>query len=88
VSTLLSPHERLRLSRVELREQLLEAKEQQSVTGFPRSNTMRLLLGSGRSGAIGVAAGVALLWLLPGARKILSVLPFNTLVRLLFQQRN
>ena len=88
MSTLLSPQERLRLSRAGLRELLLDKQAEKSAVAFPRSKTMRLLLGRGRSGVSAAAAGAALLWMLPGTRRILSGIPLSTVARLLFQSRH
>jgi MFS superfamily sulfate permease-like transporter len=49
---------------------------------------MRLLLGTGGSRVAGATAGVALLLLLPGARKLLRAIPLSAVARMLFLRRS
>lgn len=81
-----SPQQRLARSREQLRELLIDAGSQDA-DEFPRSATMRLLMGGAGGTIAGAVASAAVIGMAPGARKLLSLIPVSTLARLFMQRR-
>jgi hypothetical protein len=87
MSVVPSPQERLRHTRQELRELLVTRIHYGVSNEFPRSATMRLLLGGAGRGVAGAIASAAVIGMAPGARKLLNLIPISTLARLWLQRR-
>jgi hypothetical protein len=81
-----SPQERLARSREQLRELLIDEGSQGS-NEFPRSATMRMLMGGVGGPIAGAVASAVVIGMAPGARKLLSFIPVSTLARLFMQRR-
>jgi hypothetical protein len=83
-----SPQERLQQTREEL-QLLLSGQDAQGENDvFPRSTTMRVLLGRGSKGIATTVAIAALTGFVPkGVRWLLRFVPVASLIQLLFQQR-
>lgn len=86
MSGLPSPQERLARSREQLRELLIDEGSQGS-NEFPRSATMRMLMGGAGGTIAGAVASAVVIGMAPGARKLLSFIPVSTLARLFMQRR-
>ena len=84
MAAVLSPQERLELTRASLRELLTGDAAAAGSEEFPRSITMRLLLSGGGAGF----ASAALSRLLPGVGRLLQAIPLSTLLRLLVRRRH
>ena len=78
--------QRLQQSRDEIRG-ILEPVIDRNNDQFPRSATMRLLVGKTGSGLAGALIGAALLRLSPGAGRLLSLLPVTAIARTLIRRR-
>jgi hypothetical protein len=82
-----SPQERLGQTRQELRELFANDSDTRLHGGFPRSATMRFLLGGPGTAVAGAVASAVAIGMLPRTGKLLRFIPLTTVARLLFQRK-
>jgi len=82
-----SAQERLRQTRQELRELFVSQIANHLHSDFPRSATMRFLLGGKGTAVAGAVASAVAIGMLPRGGKWLRFIPFTTVARHLFQRR-
>jgi len=82
-----SAQERLRQTRQELRELFANQSANRLHGDFPRSATMRFLLGGTGTAVAGAVASAVAIGMLPRRGKLLGLVPLTTVARFLFRRR-